>query len=202
MKKIFKIIILSICTLALFSSCASYSVDRISENENIDLSGNWNDTDIRIVTSALIDQCLSSQWINNYRIKNIGNYPTVIVGRISNKSSEHLDTTIISKKVEVALVNSGQVRTVADFDNKDLVRAEKLDQQYNASSETAAELGEEYGADYMLQGSVKINVDQIGGKMVKTYYVDLELVDIESNIKVWLGSDTVKKYISMPKYRF
>lgn len=202
MKKILKVFILSLLSIALVTSCASYNVERISENENIDLSGNWNDTDIRIVTSSLIDQCLSSSWIDNYRLKNLGSYPTVIVGRILNKSSEHLDTTIISKKVEMALVNSGEVTTVADFENKADIREEKMDQQYNASAETAAEMGEEIGANYMLQGSVKINVDQINGKMVRTYYIDLELIDIESNVKVWLGTDTVKKYITKPKYKF
>jgi uncharacterized protein (TIGR02722 family) len=197
------LLLLCVASVFMLTSCAStYSVDRVSKDTIIDLSGNWNDTDINIVTSSLIDSCLSSAWINRYQMNNKGNIPTIIVGTIKNKSSEHIDTTIISKKIELALVKSGKAATVADFGNKDELRAEKLDQQYNSSVETAAELGEEFGADFILQGSVKTNIDSIGGKTVRTYYVDLELIDIQSSQKVWLDEDTVKKLIKQSKYSY
>jgi uncharacterized protein (TIGR02722 family) len=193
----------AVCLSLLFVGCASSrAVERLNPDENIDLSGYWNDTDIRQVANALIADCLSSDWITSYRIKNEGKLPTVIVGRILNRSSEHIDTTIISKKIEIALVGSGKVNTVADYEMRDDVRDEKMDQQYNASPDTAAALGEEQGADYMLQGAVKFNLDRVGGKQVRTYYVDLELVDIESGRKVWLGEDTIKKQVTQPAYKF
>jgi len=203
MKKKLAIVMVCVVSVCFLASCSSsYSVDRVSEDTMIDLSGNWNDTDIRIVTSSLIDSCLSSPWIVRYQMNNNGNIPTVIVGNMKNNSSEHIDTTIISKKIETALVASGKVITVADFNNKADLRAEKMDQQYNASAETAAELGEETGAAYMLQGSVKTNIDRISGKSVRTYYVDLELVDIQSSQKVWLDEKTVKKVVNQPKYSY
>jgi len=113
-----------------------------------------------------------------------------------------MDTTIISKKFEMALVNSGKVNTAADFEFRDDFREEKISQQYNASVETAAELGEEIGADFMLQGSVKFNLDQVSNTAIRTYYVDMELINIESGQKVWLGQETVKKKVSRSKYSF
>lgn len=201
MKKI-KLISLMILSAIIITSCATSGVDRLDENYNEDLSGYWNDTDIRIVSESLVNECLSAPWILDY-LMNSGNMkPTVIVGQIQNRSSEHMDTTIISKKFEMALVNSGKVNTVADFYFRDDVRDEKLDQQYNASSETAAQLGEETGADFMLQGSVKFNLDQVSNTAIRTYYVDMELINIESGQKVWLGQDTVKKKVQKSSYRF
>ncbi len=201
MKKI-KLISLMILSAILITSCATSGVDRLDENYNEDLSGYWNDTDIRIVSESLVNECLSAPWILDY-LMNSGNMkPTVIVGQIQNRSSEHMDTTIISKKFEMALVNSGKVNTVADFYFRDDVREEKLDQQYNASSETAAQLGEETGADFMLQGSVKFNLDQVSNTAIRTYYVDMELINIETGQKVWLGQDTVKKKVQKSSYRF
>ncbi|NCD04653.1 MAG: penicillin-binding protein activator LpoB [Spirochaetia bacterium] len=201
MKKI-KLISLMILSAIIITSCATSGVDRLDENYNEDLSGYWNDTDIRIVSESLVNECLSAPWILDY-LMNSGNMkPTVIVGQIQNRSSEHMDTTIISKKFEMALVNSGKVNTVADFYFRDDVREEKLDQQYNASSETAAQLGEETGADFMLQGSVKFNLDQVSNTAIRTYYVDMELINIETGQKVWLGQDTVKKKVQKSSYRF
>jgi uncharacterized protein (TIGR02722 family) len=201
MKKIKLISILIACAI-VFSSCATSGVSRLDESYDEDLSGYWNDTDIRMVSEKLVGECLSSPWILDYLMSSKNMKPTVIVGNIQNRSSEHMDTTIISKKFEMALVNSGKVTTVADFNFKDDLRAEKLDQQYNASAETAAELGEEVGANFILQGSVKFNIDQVSKTAIRTYYVDMELINIQSGQKVWLGQDTVKKKVDKSSYRF
>ncbi len=200
MKKI-KLFLLLAISLLLVMSCKSVGVTRLDDNYDTDISGYWNDTDIRIVSENLVDDCLSSRWIVNYLLGSKNTKPTVIVGKIQNRSSEHMDTTIISKKFELALVNSGRVNTVADFDFRADVREEKLDQQYNASLETAAQLGEEVGAAFMLQGSVKFNIDQGSKTAIRTYYVDMELINIESGEKVWLGQDTVKKKVERSSYR-
>ncbi len=201
MKRIKSVLILMICAVIL-TSCATSGVSRLDDDYNEDLSGYWNDTDIRIVSQTLVSQCLSSPWIMDYLMDNSNMKPTVIVGRIQNRSSEHMDTTIISKKFEMALVNSGKVITAADFEFRDDFREEKVSQQYNASSETAAELGEEIGADFMLQGSVKFNLDQVSNTAIRTYYVDMELINIETGQKVWLGQETVKKKVERSSYRF
>ena len=201
MKRIKSIFLILICAVIL-TSCATSGVSRLDENYNEDLSGYWNDTDIRMVSETLVSQCLASPWIMDYLMDNSNMKPTVIVGRIQNRSSEHMDTTIISKKFEMALVNSGKVNTAADFEFRDDFREEKISQQYNASVETAAELGEEIGADFMLQGSVKFNLDQVSNTAIRTYYVDMELINIESGQKVWLGQETVKKKVSRSKYSF
>ena len=201
MKKI-KLLTLLIVSALILASCATTGVTRLEDGYDEDLSGYWNDTDIRIVSENLVDECLSAPWILDYLMESNNVKPTVIVGRIQNRSSEHMDTTIISKKFEMALVNSGKVKTVADFEFRDDVREEKLDQQYNASSETAAELGAEIGADFMLQGSVKFNLDQVSNTAIRTYYVDMELINIETGEKVWLGQDTVKKKVQKSSYRF
>jgi len=196
------LIIGSILLAFLLASCAStVQVSRIGTQEQVDLSGTWNDTDIQLVTASLIQSCLDTGWADEFYKANRRN-PVIVIGSIANNSSEHIDTSIISKKVEIALLASGKAETVADIANRGQVRQEREEQQYYASVETAAKLAQEVGADYLLQGSIKTNVDQISGKTVRTYYVDMELIDITTNRKIWLDEDTVKKYIAKNKYKF
>lgn len=188
--------------LILLVSCQStVSVDRLSSDTDIDLSGNWNDTDIRIVASALVKDSLGSPWIDSFRMKKMKN-PVVIVGSFLNRSSEHIDTSIISKRYEIELINSGKVDMVADIAFRASVRDEREEQQYFASESTAKALGKEIGADFLLQGSVRTNLDQVGGKSVRTYYVSAELINIETNQKVWVGEETIKKMVKQSKYKF
>lgn len=186
-----------IAAALLLAGCTTTGVIRLSDSQGIDLSGYWNDSDVQIVSKALIKDCISSSWLRSFKGK-----PVIIIGRIINSSSEHIDTAIISKKVEIALIESNLATTVADYDNRDLVIDERTHQQYYASEGTAAALGNEIGADYFLQGSVRTNLDQVKGKAVRTYYVSLELIDIETSAKVWVGEKTVKKYITKAKYTF
>jgi penicillin-binding protein activator len=198
-----KRIIITIAVLLMIISCSStVAVNRLNGTEAIDLSGNWNATDIDIVCTSLIKQCLASPWELQYKLNNGVNLPTIIVGTIINNSSEHIDTAIIAKKIEVALVNSGSAQMAADYNQRAEVRAEKEDQQYNASIETAAQLASEVGSDYMLQGSVRTNYDYLNGKAVRTYYVSLELVDLTTGLKVWIGEEQIQKFIKQAKYRF
>ncbi len=191
---------LMIALVLLALGCTSaVQVTRLSEADELDLSGNWNDTDIRIVTEALVGSSLKSNWINQFRVRN-GRNPVVIVGTILNRSSEHLDTSIIAKRFEMALVNTGKVDMVADLGMREELRDEREEQQYHASEETAAALGREVGADFLLQGAVRTVVDQVSGKAVRTYYVSAELIDIETSRKVWVGEETVRKLIRQPKY--
>lgn len=78
----------------------------------------------------------------------------------------------------------------------DQLREEKADQSENASVETRSKAGEESGAELMLMGTINSIVDKEGGKSVVFYQVNLELVNIESNRKLWIGDKKIKKYIT------
>lgn len=184
------------------SSCASVKVDRVDASTETDLSGYWNDTDVRIVANDLIDQLINANWYTNY-IRETGKKPVVIVGTFRNKSDEHMDTTIISKKLEVSLINTGKVVSVANSSERQEIREERDDQQINSSLETAKNIGNETGADFMLQGDIKTIVDSNGKKTTRTYYVTAELVNIETNAKIWLGENSsIKKIITRSSNSF
>ena len=55
----------------------------------------------------------------------------------------------------------------------------------------------------MLRGDIKTIVDSDGLKSVRTYFITAELVDIETNTKIWLGENsTIKKVIRYSATRF
>lgn len=181
--------------------CASQRVDRIDARTVTDLSGYWNDTDMRLVTESLIQSCVNSPAISNYEARN-GRPPVVIVGSFRNDSDEHIDTSILTKRLESALINSGKVDFVASAGERGELRQERAEQQIWASEETASRLANETGADFILIGSVKTMVDSIDNKMTRSYMVYAELIDLESNRKLWTGENTdIKKFITRSSVR-
>lgn len=187
--------------LVVLAGCNSVKVERVSPDTVTDLSGYWNDTDVRIVAESLIADCVNAPAITNY-IRNNNALPVVIVGIFRNDSDEHIDTSILSKKFEVALINSGKVDFVASSSERGEIRQEREEQQAWASEETAKRLANETGADFMLIGSVKTMVDHVNKVSTRTYWVYAELIDIESNRKLWLGENSeIKKVITKSKTR-
>ena len=82
------------------------------------------------------------------------------------------------------------------------VREERKDQAANASEATAKAEGEELGADFMLQGSINTISDRVEGKEVKYYQVNLELIDIQSQRKAWIGEKKIKKLVKRSRFGF
>lgn len=179
----------------------SRSVQRTAADQQTDLSGRWNDTDARLTAEEMIDDVLSRPWLDRF-VGEESREPVVVVGRIRNLSSEHIDTTGLVRDIERELINSGLVRFVAGGDQRSDVREERMDQQSQATEDSIARLGAETGADYMLQGSITSTVDAIEGERAIFYQVDMELIDIETNEKVWIGSKEIKKLVEQRRARF
>lgn len=201
-----KVIVFFVLVLILAGCSSSPSVKRVAEEEQIDLSGYWNDTDVRIVCDNLVSDCLNSPVVSKrlteYEVKN-GSLPVVVVGQFKNTSDEHIDVSVISKRMEAALLNSGKVDFVASSSERDDLRQERIEQQSWASEETAKALANEIGADFMLIGSVKAVVDQVDRKAVRNYFVYAEMIEIETGKKIWIGENSeIKKYIKYPAAKF
>lgn len=186
--------------LTLFFGCATTTkVERKDVDTTIDLSGRWNDTDSRLVSEEMIGDCLDRPWLERYKVKHNEKIPTVIVGQVKNRSHEHINVQTFVKDLERALINSGQVRFVADRGEREGVREERQDMAQHASDETMKGPGQEIGADFMLIGSINTIRDEISGEAVMFYQVNLELIDMENNLKVWIGDKKIKKLIKRSK---
>lgn len=190
--KILSAAMLVVASITLFS-CAR-RVTRIDPSEQIDISGKWNNTDSRLTAEQLTDQILTEKWLANH-VAAKGKKPVVIVGMITNKSHEHIEAETFMKDLEQSFIKTNKVGLVQSGKKREEMRAEKADQQTNASQSTMKKFGLENGADYILQGSINSIVDAFKRRKTVTYQVNLELTNIETNEIVWIGDKKIAKYV-------
>lgn len=189
-------------SLIIIGGCgSSKTVERVDPSTTIDLSGDWNDTDSRLVAEEMIADVLSRPWLGEFKGEK-KRQPDVIVGTIKNRSSEHIPTIPFIKNLERELINSGRVNFVANKEERQEVRDERTDQQEFASDESIKKFQKEAGADFMLRGDITTIIDQSGGAKVKYYQVNMELVNIETNRKAWVGEKKIKKVVSQSRSKF
>jgi uncharacterized protein (TIGR02722 family) len=188
-------LLIAITIAFLMNSCTtSREVQRINVEEQVDLSGRWNDTDSRLVAEEMIQDSLSRVWLTDF-IEEKGKKPTVVVGLVKNKTHEFISTDTFIKDIEREFINSGKVKVVQAGEAREQLRDERADQQKYASPETVKEWGKEKGADFILQGVINSIVDTVEDEKVVFYQVDLELTNMETNEKAWLNSKKIKKFI-------
>jgi PBP1b-binding outer membrane lipoprotein LpoB len=162
------------------------------------ITGRWNDTSVRTVCETLLKQALDypavDRYIKQFSQGHKGELPSVIVGKFKNDSSEVMDTTIISSNMQSAIKRSGKLEFVASSDAREELRAERMDQQFNASEDTQSALGNETGANLMMTGSVKSIVEKAGAITTRSYFVHAYLTNIETGKVIWDGECNDLKY--------
>ena len=185
---------------AMILAGCSTEVKRIDVNQVRDISGTWNDTDSRLVSEEMIRDSLSAGWIDRYNLS-LRKTPVVIIGTIRNLSQEHINTNTFVNDLERAFVNSGRVDVVASRSERGDIREERADMDLNAAEATRKEMGKEAGADYMLMGTINTIIDASDSEQIRFYQVDLTLVSLADNRKVWTGQKKLKKDIKNAKFR-
>lgn len=186
--------------LAAWVAGCGTTVERVDVNETRDLSGNWNDTDSRLVSEEMIKDVLSRPWLDEFQ-RQSGSRPAVIVGEIRNLSHEHINTATFVGDMERELINSGRVEFVASKTERGEIRDERADQAINATPESQNAPFRELGANFMLKGTINSIIDQEGKESIKFYQIDLTLISLADNRKVWVGQKKLKKYVKKDALR-
>ena len=189
---------LATAVLALCAAGCSTKVTRLDTGEVRDLSGAWNDTDSRLVSEEMIGDMLEGLWLREYAGSG---RPAVIVGELRNLSHEHINLATFVADIERAVINSGRVEFVASRTERGEIRDERKDQDLHAREDTRKPMGQERGADFMLQGSINTIIDASGKTQVRYYQVDLTLISLADNRKVWVGQKKIKKLVENSKLR-
>ena len=194
-------LILALALVGLAGCGAETKVTRVDSGVVTDFSGRWNDTDSRIVAESMVKEALEYPWLSNFS-QSKRRQPVVVVGTVLNNSHEHINVQTFVTDLARELTNSQKVTFVAGKDERDEVRTERKEQAMYAREDTQKAPGKEIGADYMMKGTIATILDEADGAKAMFYQVDLQMVDLESNAKVWVGQKKIKKVIEKKRTVF
>lgn len=196
-----RVAVLSVMVAGLAGCGAETKVTRVDAGVVTDLSGRWNDTDSRMVAESMVKEALEYPWLNNFSQTN-RRQPVVVVGTVINSSHEHINVQTFVTDLERELTNSQKVTFVAGKTEREEVRVERKEQAMYAKEDTQKAPGKEIGADYMMKGTIATILDEAEGTKAMFYQIDLQMVDLESNAKVWFGQKKIKKVIEKKRTIF
>lgn len=185
---------------ALFlSACNSgnQQVTRVDPGTVVDVNYRFNDTDARQVWQGMVDDATFRKWIDKWMEDHNGKRPTIIVGDITNNTQDVINMNLFTRNFEREMLNGGRVRVVAMRNQRGQVRDERIQGQEWNSPQTRKALKNEQGADLILIGDVNdVKQQSADGRTLMSYIqVNLDLTDLETNEKAWIGSVEIKKVV-------
>ena len=196
MKLASPIIAASAAALMLSAGACSpnWKVKRIDPEQTVDLDYRFDDEDAKQIARGMIADALSKPWVAEYMAVN-EKRPLVVVGNVKNETEDYINPDLFTDVIQEELLNSGKVRFIAERDLRAELRQERIEDLEFRDPATIKNAAMEKGADFMMLGRIKDvkerSVDQ--RQVVNFYQVTLELIDIETNEKVWIESQEIKK---------
>ena len=184
-------LVMTLAAMFLLNAC-SPTAARVETGSVANISGSWNDTDSRLVAEEMIRGVLSSAWLDNFYSAH-GKSPMLIVGTVRNLSREYINTDTFIDDMERELINSGNVGFIASSTEREEIREKIKQQGLHVSAAMRKAMGRETGTDYLLTGSINTIVDAISGEQARFYQVDLTLIELDTNHKVWSGQKKIRK---------
>ncbi len=185
--------VLSLAALAmalLLTGCAS-KVDYGDAQARETVTTDFGSTDLQMIAAKMVDDMMVFPPIVDMTRER---RPVLFVDRVKNKTSEHIDTESITDTIQTKLINSGKFRFV-DMSVVNRVR-EQLEYQQDSGmvdQATAAQMGRQIGAEFMLYGNLSSIVKRDDSTKDVYYKFTLKLLNIQSGIIEWSGEKEIRK---------
>ena len=175
---------------AMLVACSGPQV-RYGDAKSVEtVNANYGSTDLQMIAEAMTRSLLQSKAISGSK-----DAPIVTLADVKNKTSEYIDTRVITDKIRTQLTKSGQVRfavSITEMQNQtDELKRQNQSGLYKGS--TIAKTGNMQGAQYRIEGSIA-SIVKTNKDVKDVYYVfNLNLINNESGLIEWADEKEIRK---------
>jgi hypothetical protein len=153
------------------------------------LDDRFGENDMQLIARKIVPSLIGSPTVSGAA----GSTVTVAIGRMRNRTTEHIDMQMLSGKIRTELIQSGRFRFV-DVENRRTI-AEEYDYHQSGYVDPAQAKGpgSQTGADYLLSGTLSSNVQQVGGDKLVYYKATFSMTDLLTSEIIWTDEKEVRK---------
>jgi len=166
---------------AVFVGCGTNAhYVQTGDKEQIVSLGQINIQDYANAASDAVKDLLASGALDK-----VPNPPALLeISRIVNNTSQQVDTDLLTKKISIALLQSGKAQTKI---------VDPLASTYYKDTQTAGTAKVTRLPDFTLSGKIIETVDRAGDTRRTTYSFQLSLNDTRQEVQVWEGEKEIGK---------
>jgi len=132
----------------------------------------------------------------------VANPPAVLaISRIVNNTGQQIDTDLLTKKIRVALLNSGKAQTTTTMGlggtaEDPMAKGLQQENEFMNDQKTTRK------PDFTLSGKIIQTIARAGSTRQATYSFQLSLTDARTGLAVWEGEKEITKQGARPAVGF
>lgn len=187
-----QVIFAASAAVLILAGCSERQFVKGKYDENVDssnlLTDKWSESDMQAAVHDLVNSAVAHPAIAAAKRP-----PIVMVTRLQNKTSEHVDTQSVTDMMTVDLMKSGKVTFVDKAAREDI--AEEYDYQDSGmvSRETKKGKGGQVGADFILNGRLDSIVQEAGREKTVYYKLTMNMTNLKTGLIVWTDHKELRK---------
>jgi len=152
------------------------------------LSDEWAPSDLQLIAKKVVGDLQTSP-----AFAQIQGRPVVIVGKLKNSTSEHIDMQSLADKIQTQLANTGKFAFV-DANARQAVAEEY---EYQGSGyvrpDQAKGPGQQIAPDYIMTGDLASIKQRVGSDEFIYYKMTAKLSNLKTGLLVWTDEKELKK---------
>ena len=152
------------------------------------LDDRFNENDMQLIAKKVVNSILES-----FLTTKDGKQPAIMLGKMRNRTTEHIDMVALSDKIKTALIQSGKVRFVDVNNRKDIASEYDYQQSGYVDQAQAKAPGKQTGSDLMLTGTLSANVQEVGKGKLVYYKATFQLTDLITSEIIWTDEKEIRK---------
>jgi uncharacterized protein (TIGR02722 family) len=181
-----------IATLAAVVGCGPRAYVRGEYDEDVNrenlMTDRWSETDMQKAVKDLVASAVKHDVVANAKRP-----PIVMVTKLQNKTSEHIDTQSVTDMVTVELTSTGKVQFVDKAAREDMAEEYGYQDSGMVSRETKKGKGQQVGADLIMNGRIDSIVQEVGKDKSVYYKITLNLTNLSTGLIVWTDQKQIRK---------
>jgi len=176
----------------LNSGCASSPKVSYTDPDAIQTTSiDYSSTDLQSITNKMVDSMLTAPRVAAVTANSM---PVLFISGMQNNSNQMIDTQALTNAISTRLINSGKFNFV-DMSQIDQIKKQMAYQHQSGMVDpsTAAAMGKQVGAQYMLYGDISSISQRNSSEQTLYLQVTMKLMDIKTGLIIWQGEKQISK---------
>jgi uncharacterized protein (TIGR02722 family) len=152
------------------------------------LSDQFNENDLQLIAKKMVESLSSSSTFNQ-----IQGRPVVVVGKMKNSTSEHIDMRSLADKIEVQLGKTGRFAFQEKGAREEIAQEYEYQRSGYVNPGQAKGPGQQASADYLLTGEISSIVQEVGSDKLVYYKMTAKLHNLRTGIIEWTDEKELRK---------
>jgi len=152
------------------------------------LSDQFNENDLQLIAKKMVESLSQSS-----AFAQIQGRPVLVVGRMKNSTSEHIDMTSLADKMEVQLAKTGKFQFVDKGARQEIAEEYEYQGSGYVTPGQAKGPGQQASADYLMTGEISSIVQEVGADKLVYYKMTSKLHNLRTGIIEWTDEKELRK---------